>query len=101
MAIPDIKKLSFEELLALRQSVNKKLSIQREELEKQIARLGPNSNNGSRVDGRAARRGTKVPAKFRSRKNPSMTWSGRGAIPRWMREEMKGTKLKKEAFLIK
>jgi DNA-binding protein H-NS len=30
-----------------------------------------------------------------------MTWAGRGATPRWMRDEMKAGKLKKEAFLIK
>jgi DNA-binding protein H-NS len=28
-------------------------------------------------------------------------WTGRGTTPVWMREEMKGTKLKKEDFLIK
>jgi DNA-binding protein H-NS len=27
-------------------------------------------------------------------------WSGRGMTPVWMRAEMKGTKLKKEDFLI-
>ena len=30
-----------------------------------------------------------------------MLWSGRGVTPVWMREEMKGTKLKKDDFLIK
>jgi DNA-binding protein H-NS len=30
-----------------------------------------------------------------------MNWSGRGMLPFWMREEMKGTKLTKESFLIK
>jgi DNA-binding protein H-NS len=28
-------------------------------------------------------------------------WSGRGMTPIWMRDEMKGTKLKKDDFLIK
>ena len=46
-------------------------------------------------------KGRKVPAKYRSRKDPKMTWAGRGATPRWMRDEMKAGKLKKEAFLIK
>jgi DNA-binding protein H-NS len=39
--------------------------------------------------------------KYRSRKHKRFTWSGRGLMPRWMVEEMKGTKLTKEDFLIK
>ena len=42
----------------------------------------------------------KAEPKYRSRKNPRTVWSGRGVTPVWMREEMKGTKLKKEDFLI-
>jgi DNA-binding protein H-NS len=43
----------------------------------------------------------KVKPKYQSKKNKSMKWSGRGMLPIWMREEMKGTKLTKESFLIK
>jgi DNA-binding protein H-NS len=39
--------------------------------------------------------------KYQSKKDPKLKWSGRGATPVWMRNEMKGTKLKKENFLIK
>lgn len=48
------------------------------------------------------RRGTRKKAepKYRSRKDPKILWSGRGVTPVWMREEMKGTKLKKDDFLI-
>jgi DNA-binding protein H-NS len=46
-------------------------------------------------------KGRKVAAKYRSKKDPKQTWAGRGATPRWMRDEMKAGKLKKEAFLIK
>ena len=48
------------------------------------------------------RKGTRKKAepKYRSRKDPKILWSGRGVTPVWMREEMKGTKLKKEDFLI-
>src|SRR3569623_1331211 len=42
----------------------------------------------------------KAAAKYRSRKDPKVTWSGRGMTPIRMREEMKGTKLKKDDFLI-
>ena len=43
----------------------------------------------------------KAVAKYQSKKNPIMKWSGRGMTPIWMREEMKGTKLKKENFAIR
>jgi DNA-binding protein H-NS len=42
----------------------------------------------------------KAEPKYRSRKDPKLLWSGRGVTPVWMREEMKGTKLKKDDFLI-
>jgi DNA-binding protein H-NS len=38
--------------------------------------------------------------RYRSKKDPTVTWSGRGMLPKWMREEMKGTKLTKDDFLI-
>jgi DNA-binding protein H-NS len=42
----------------------------------------------------------KAEPKYRSRKDPKILWSGRGVTPVWMREEMKGTKLTKDDFLI-
>ena len=42
----------------------------------------------------------KATPKYQSRKKPSVKWSGRGMLPIWMREEMKGTKLTKDDFLI-
>ena len=48
------------------------------------------------------RKGTrrKAEPKYRSRRDPKILWSGRGVTPIWMRDEMKGTKLKKDDFLI-
>src|SRR5687768_666616 len=43
----------------------------------------------------------KAKPKYQSKKKPNLKWSGRGMTPVWMREEMKGTKLKKADFLIK
>jgi DNA-binding protein H-NS len=43
----------------------------------------------------------KAPPKYQSKQNKSLKWSGRGMLPVWMREEMKGTKLTKDDFLIK
>src|ERR1700682_5516116 len=53
-----------------------------------------------KADGRSGARAKPKP-KYQSRKNRSVKWTGRGMTPVWMREEMKGTKLKKEDFLIK
>jgi DNA-binding protein H-NS len=43
----------------------------------------------------------KAVPKYQSKKDPKMKWAGRGMTPIWMREEMKGTKLKKDDFAIK
>jgi len=42
----------------------------------------------------------KAKPKYQSKKKPSLKWSGRGMMPVWMRDEMKGTNLKKDSFLI-
>lgn len=42
----------------------------------------------------------KVAAKYRSTKDKTMTWSGRGLMPRWMKAEMKELKVKADHFLI-
>jgi DNA-binding protein H-NS len=39
--------------------------------------------------------------KYQSKKDKSLKWTGRGMLPTWMRQEMKGTKLTKEDFAIK
>lgn len=53
-----------------------------------------------KVDGRTGKR-AKAQPKYQSKKNTSLKWSGRGMTPVWMREEMRGTKRTKDAFLIK
>lgn len=101
-------KMSLEALIELRDDVMAAISEQADSLRAQLARLGggdsighgkrrgrPPGLKGSKLKGR------KVAAKYRSKKDPKLTWAGRGATPRWMRDEMKARKLKKEAFLIK
>ena len=44
--------------------------------------------------------GRKAEPRYRSKKDSSLTWAGRGMTPKWMKAEMKGTKLKKEDFAI-
>jgi len=109
MARPkSLAKMSLEALIELRDTITSTLSEQAAELREQLSRMTgtrtasparrgrkPGQKRGSTLKGR------RVAAKYRSKKNPKLTWAGRGATPRWMREEMKARKLKKEAFLIK
>jgi DNA-binding protein H-NS len=41
-----------------------------------------------------------VAIKYRDPSNPANTWTGRGRTPRWMVAAMKGSKAKKEDFLV-
>lgn len=85
----------------------KKVRQQREILEGHLAELqgyvSAKAAGVVRTVMRVPRTGkrAKAVAKYQSKKNPVMKWSGRGMTPIWMREEMKGTKLKKEDFAIK
>jgi DNA-binding protein H-NS len=106
MARPkSLAKMSIEALVDLRDSITEALSKRATELHKQLSSLtGTDVGNGVRRGRPPGRRsplkGRKVKPRYRSKKNPKLTWAGRGATPRWMRDEMKGRKLKKESFLI-
>jgi DNA-binding protein H-NS len=99
---------------ALRQYIEKlqavlgrKVSEQRAYFEEKLSELtglaAPKKRGRPAGSGVAKRKGTrrKATPKYRSRKDPKVVWSGRGVTPVWMRDEMKGTKLKKDDFLIK
>jgi DNA-binding protein H-NS len=107
MARPtNLAKMSIETLVDLRDSITDALSEKAAGLRKQLSALsGTDVGNGVRrgrpAGRKSALKGRKVAPKYRSKKNPKLTWAGRGATPRWMRDEMKARKLKKEAFLIK
>jgi len=100
MAKNNFASMSVEALFKLRDDVAKAISDRATDLRNQLTRL-----TGSKpvrvAKTRKGRKGKKVAPQFRSKKDPSFVWSGRGALPRWMKEEMKGTKLKKESFRIK
>ena len=93
--------MSLEALVSLRDSVADTLNKRAADLQAQLSKLTGLSGNGVKRGRRSSLKGRKVAAKYRSKKDPKLTWAGRGATPRWMREEMKARKLKKEAFLIK
>src|SRR5262245_42032235 len=95
-----IAAMSIEALFKLRDEVADVLSSRASELQAQLAKLTGSALKRGRPAGRKSK-GKKVAPQFRSKKDYSVTWSGRGATPRWMAAEMKGTKLKKEDFRIK
>jgi len=108
MARPkSLAKMSMEALFELRDNVADALGQRASEIRKQLSSLtgmegGRNGVRRGRPPGRRSTlKGRKVAPKYRSKQNPKLTWAGRGAVPRWMRDEMKTRKLKKEAFLIK
>ena len=98
--------MTIEALLKLRDEIGAVLSSKASALQNQLSQLGGGNGVGTgkrrgRPPGRrSGLKGTKVAAQFRSKKNPKLTWSGRGAMVGWMKDEMKGTKLKKEDFRI-
>ena len=93
--------------LAWKDTLAAKVQQQREYFESQLAGLRVYADNKAGAAVRAVMRvpntRTRAPAKpkYRSKKHKRLKWSGRGLMPVWMREEMKGTKLTKEDFLIK
>ena len=90
MPKPNLSSMSVNELLRLREDINKILARKAHELRSQLSMLG--------VQRRGPLKGRKVPAKYRS---PSgETWAGRGARPRWLVAAIKRGK-KVENFLIK
>ena len=94
----NLTSMSVEALFKLRDDVAKAISDRATHLSNQLSRLtGSTPARGAKK----RRKGKKVAPQFRSKKDPSLVWSGRGGTPRWMKEEMKGTKLKKESFRIK
>jgi DNA-binding protein H-NS len=114
MAGKQLKTMDVSALLELRGKIDALLAAKRKELETALAafggvgvvdngktaRSGSVVGNGKPTNGKEGKR-VKAKPKYRSKKDPKIKWSGRGMTPIWMREEMKGTKLKKENFLIK
>jgi DNA-binding protein H-NS len=95
MPKPNLSAMSVNELLKLREDINKILHRKANELRSQLSRLGVASARRKQA---SSLKGRKVPPKYRS---PSgETWAGRGARPRWLVEAMKKGK-KMENFLIK
>jgi DNA-binding protein H-NS len=95
-----VASMSIEALFKLRDEVAKALSSKATDLQRQLSRLTGSAPKRGRPPGKT-RKGKKVAPQFRSKKDRKLVWSGRGGTPRWMKAEMKGTKLTKESFRIK
>ena len=91
----------------LQDTLAAKVQQQREYFESQLAGLRVYADNKVGAAARSlmgvskTRKRSPAKPKYRSKKQKSLKWSGRGLMPVWMREEMKGTKLTKDDFLIK
>lgn len=94
-------------ITGLESTLAAKIQQQREYLEGQLAGLRIYADNKAGAAVRAVmrvpntRRRVKAKSKYQSKKHKRLKWSGRGMLPIWMREEMRGTKLTKEDFAIK
>jgi DNA-binding protein H-NS len=100
----NLASMSIDALIRLRDDIGTILSRKADDLKAQLASLsGSTKVRNGKANGRGPGKlkGRKVAPKYRSRKDPKLTWAGRGATPVWMRDEMKAGKLKKDAFLIK
>ena len=88
---------------SLQSVLAKKIHEQRAYFEDQLSQLGGYvaKRASAVVKAVTPRKRAKAKPRYQSKKNESLKWSGRGVTPVWMREEMKGTKLKKDDFLIK
>jgi DNA-binding protein H-NS len=99
MAKTNLRSMSVEQLLQLRDDVAKELSRKATELQSQLARLGGEVVAARRMMGGrgSALKGRRVPIKYRDR--AGNTWAGRGARPRWLVAAIKEGK-KLEDFAV-
>jgi DNA-binding protein H-NS len=92
MRAVNLKGMDVDALLSLRADIDRRLGQKRSELQKQLSRLGAESDgaygNSRSARGwgfsgrRSAMKGRKVPPKYRG--PGGETWAGRGARPRWL-----------------
>ena len=99
ITVSSLSTMSVDALLGLRDQIGAVLTQRSAELRRQLQRLDGNSWRGSGTSKAAARKGGKIPPKYRDPDDPSNVWAGRGARPRWMEAKIKAG-AKQEDFLI-
>ena len=89
--------------MRLRNDVNRVLGQKSESLKQQLRQLeaiaGKSVSRRQTTGRRRSLKGIKVPPKYRDPKNRSLVWAGRGALPRWMQDQIKKG-AKREDFII-
>jgi DNA-binding protein H-NS len=105
MARLNPEKMSFAELSKLRLQVDRlmveKQASEKSALRQKMAEMAEAA--GVSLDalfGKGRKGKGSVAPKYRDPKNPENTWTGRGRMPLWMVAATKGSKARKEDFLI-
>ena len=85
-----LRSMSFDELLALRDQVEaliaNKASAVRKQLQDKLSQIEGYTRRSSASPRRQhALKGRTLAPKFRNPQNPSETWAGRGIMPRWLK----------------
>ena len=100
-----LDKMSYSELATLRTQIDgmmvEKQAAERTALRQKLSDMA--KEHGLSLDevfGKARKGKGSVAVKYRDPKNPGNTWTGRGRMPRRMVAATKGSKAKKEDFLI-
>jgi DNA-binding protein H-NS len=89
MKVADLKSMSVDELLVLREQIDSVLSIKiSEEMQELAHRLVQIKRRGSHSHARR-RHNPPVYPKYRNPGQPSETWSGRGMRPRWLTAQLR------------
>jgi DNA-binding protein H-NS len=100
-----LDKMSYSQLAALRTQVDgmmvEKQAAERAALRQKLSDMAREHGLSlEEVLGKRRKGKGSVAVKYRDPKNPENTWTGRGRMPRWMVAATKGSKAKKEDFLI-
>jgi DNA-binding protein H-NS len=97
-------KLSFSEqqewLERFRGVAAGSVAERRRQLEAELRELQAFEGAATKPVVRSAFAGKKLPAKYRSKKDPTRGWAGRGEMPRWLREEMAASKKDLEFYRV-
>ena len=99
MTSSNLKSMSVDKLLALRDEIDtllaQRIEGERRELAERLARLDHYSGKSAGVVAGP------LPAKYCNPDNPRQTWAGRGRIPRWMEPALKSGKTKDDFLIAK
>jgi DNA-binding protein H-NS len=89
-----VSRLDIEALLKLQGDIDSQLTARRQQLEKQLSRLGPGQRRRGPV---SSLKGRKAPIKYRDKSGN--VWAGRGAQPKWLTAAIKAG-AKRDDFLV-